>query len=160
MGLRIFRPLFDSFFDWYENHFADPNRDSLMHAALGKRFRGREFDAFIEDQQFTALITVPPLLGLFHGALIGPIMGALYTLTPEWNASASHGSIAGLLVTPLFLSLVYAAALAFFLPTHNEGMARSRRVRRWLLLVSPVFVIPAVFNCMRAALCSRRHSSA
>jgi len=49
-------------------------------------------------------------VGVFHGLLIGPIMGAIYSLYEEFELTAWQGALLGCVGGPLFICCVYALA--------------------------------------------------
>jgi hypothetical protein len=154
-GTYAFRFLYP-LWSWYEDHFAAPDWNGLAAAALNKRFDSEEFKTHSEKTLFAAALTIPAVCAMLHGVLLGPVVGALYSLSAEWDASALAGSIAGLLVVPPFVSLVLAIVIAVVMPFPVERTGRSKLACRMLMLVSPVFVFPAVLHCLKPVFRARQ----
>lgn len=157
-GTRAFRFLYTNsrqIWSWYRDYFAATDR-RVLAAALIKGLDSEEFKARTEKTQFAAALTIPSFCAMLHGVLLGPVVGALYSLSPEWEASALAGSIAGLLVVPPFVSLILAIVIAVDMPFAVERTGRSKLACRMLMLVSPVFIFPAVWRCLRAAFRARQ----
>jgi hypothetical protein len=149
------RSLLPRVFQWYQDRFVGAFR--LSH--LDARFRdertqteavSRSSDD-VDEMAFAGTLAVMPLVGVFYGILLGPILGALWRPSIGTTVPASAGAALGLVVGPAWLSAVAGVAIACVYRPQRRVSARTRWLRRGLIAISAVLLVPALLYALTSA---------
>jgi hypothetical protein len=139
---------------WYERFVGEEQRRQLLFALMREgRTATAEYRRLRKDQQFAMILSLPPLIGLFYGALLGPVVGALCALDSEYGISASASAALGLLLGPAVVAFGFGMILASSEVRRGSGLSwRERIARRALLAISPLLIVPCVWYCLRTVI--------
>jgi hypothetical protein len=150
-GFRAFRPFAEPLAEWYLWRNTTVERElRIATLAMDERaIETEEIKEWKEQQEFRLALVISPLAGLFHGTLAGGIVGALCGLDSDLDVSASTGAALGVLVGPAIVALAAGAAMASVVHLSRELPLRVRLVRRGVLLISAVYIIPAIWHCLK-----------
>jgi len=137
--------------DWYLWRNTSVERELRMHtlALHEEAIESEEIERWMEEDEFRHALPIPPLFGLLHGTLAGPIVGALCGLDSDLAVSASTGAAWGILIGPVLVALIAGAAMASTVRMNRELPLRVRLVRRGLLVISAVYIVPALWHCLK-----------
>ena len=156
-GVAVSRPFASGIMDWYDNFAAEPLRDQRMfELAMDQQTESPEFDRLCRDEAFKAFAIAPPMMGLFHGTLIGSIAGAFSALDATLGVSASRGALCGAAIGVVGFAFLAALVFAVMSPLDNTRPIRSRIADRAFMVLSPLFVFPAALHCLRRMVKRRR----
>lgn len=150
-SVPLLSPLADPIFDWYRALVNDGEREQRMIVLeMNGETDSVEFKRLIDDCSFSALLAVPPVIGLLHGILAGGVGGALSALDSNVALPAWQTALIGIVVGPLFVSLLYAVVLSLIAPVGRDLQLTTTLARRALLFVSPLFAFPVAWHCFRS----------
>ena len=121
----------------------------MIELAIEEKTETEEFKHLSENESFGMMAIAPPMCGLFHGALLGGIGGALCKLDPTLDITASQGALYGVLFGMVGIAFLAAVIFAVMIPGDKTQPLTSRMARRALMLVSPLFVFPIVWYCVK-----------
>ncbi|MBI1916645.1 MAG: hypothetical protein HYS12_18210 [Planctomycetes bacterium] len=107
------------------------------------------FERCLAEVPFGNYLALPPLFGLFHGVWLGALGGALCGLNTDWGFSAFAAAALGMVVGPISIAFVAGMTLAWTVEVDKGLPLRVRLARRGLLVVSPLFIVPAAWYCVR-----------
>jgi hypothetical protein len=149
-GLIALRPFADPLFEWYRSLNQDAEFLQLrIHSLIRKgKANSEEFKCCIKEDSFWMALAISPLCGLFHGGFIGPIIGALCGFD-DAGISASGGALLGMLIGPVLVACWMSLIMACTVDLDRRLPFRGRLVRRGLLVVSPLLIVPATWHCLR-----------
>jgi hypothetical protein len=147
---REIGPVLLPLFEWYHKRILSMNRLGRMYE-LGREQKTQTevHDELVDDEVFVGTLAAVPLAGLFHGALIGPIVGALWRPYIGMSAAASASAALGLLVGPMLLSALAGITVACVYRPQRTLPLRVQLSRRGLLAISSLLVIPAVWHSLK-----------
>lgn len=139
VGRSISTPLLQ----WYDRAWNGEERSQRMD---GWPPTAESVEKWVQSKFAARLLLVPPLFGLFHGCLFGPYVGVL----AAWDSGCAgwKGAVGGLLLGPVFISLLSGVTLAWIAPRSTAASVHGYEPW-WMWLVSPVFLIPALWYCVR-----------
>jgi hypothetical protein len=178
---RLSLPIFDWYVQFWKDDARENRRTELFSRIVGsdefKRLteaghsqeelaefvwngapESEEYKRLIEEDGFSAVLALPVFSGLFHGSLLGGIVGALYPLDPNPRLPAWQAAALGVVAGPIIVSFL-AAIMCAATTIPKDLPASSRLSRRLLMIVSPLFVFPVAWHCVKHLL-RRRPSKA
>lgn len=164
-GIQLLRPLTTPFQQWYERlgggerYFdrlmrvmLEAHEEGLNEEELRRRLeryqQSKEFQRYLENSLYGMAMAVSPLFGLFYGTLAGGLIGALCPFSPELQVTSSRGALLGIVLGPVFVSLIASATCAVMHPVPKFA-TRNGLLRRLALFTSPVLIVPAVLHCLK-----------
>ena len=110
-----------------------------------------KYERWVEDEVFVDTLAGVPLVGLFYGVLLGPILGALWRPNIGMIASAFASAALGLLMGPVLLSALAGMTVACVYRPERRLPLRVRLSRRGLLAISSLLVVPAMWYSLKSA---------
>ena len=152
-GMRVLRTFSTPLAEWYRGRNDGRSRlDRMATLLMEGKTESEEFQRLSAEDTFLACVAVPPLFGLFYGIPLGAIGGALCALDRDLGIPASVTAALGMIIGYVYLSGIAALTCACVVSLDGALPFRVRMVRRGLLLISPLLMIPAVLHCLHSVM--------
>jgi hypothetical protein len=144
-----FRSFLTPLLEWYHSRILGTNWPSRLYGLVREEAtRSDEFERSIDEEVFVGTLAAVPLVALFYGVLISPIVGALWRPNVGISAAASVGAALGLLVGPALLSTLSGLLIACVYRSERRLPLRVQLSRRGLMAISSFLIIPAVWHSL------------
>jgi hypothetical protein len=160
-ALKALRPFSSPAFQWVHNFASDPDRERrIVELVMEEKTDTEEFKRLSDSAACDALLIAPLMCGFVHGALLGGIGGALSSLDPALNLTASQGALYGIFLSIVGVSFVATIVFAVMMPADKTKPIASRLVQRARMLMAPLLLFPVAWYCLKWVIKRRPAKSA